>query len=161
MSTGAPHFLSRFVQLGYVTSDLNAAIQQYTNGGVSKFLVFDTRESHPHVRFHVRAALAWTGPVMIELIEPIGHNDLYAHALPSQGFGIQLHHTGYLVEGDVQFSEAVAWVEAQKFPIASRGRTEGVLEMVFADARKVMGHYLEIINLFEKGREMFRAAPSN
>jgi hypothetical protein len=161
MTAAHPAFLNAFVQLGYVTSDLDRAIHQYARHGVSKFLTFDTRISHPNVRHHVRVGLAWTGPIMVELIEPLDANELYAHALPVEGFGIQLHHTGYLVEDDAQFAEAVAWAEAQQLPIASRGYNEGVLEVLFADARQTMGHHLEIIHLFEKGREMFQAVPKN
>lgn len=161
MTATLPTFLSKFIQLGYVTPDLDWAIHHYTRHGVSNFLIFDTRDTHPNVPHHVRVALAWTGPVMVELIEPIGRHELYAHALPDEGFGIQLHHTGYLVEDDAQFAEAAAWVEAQQIPIASRGRNEGSLEVLFADARETMGHHLEIIHLFEKGREMFASIPKN
>lgn len=156
-----PAFLNKFVQLGYVTPDLDRAIHHYHRHGVANFLVFDTRNTHPRVRHHVKVALAWTGPVMVELIEPIGRHELYAHALPVEGFGIQLHHTGYLVDDDAQFAEAVAWVESQRMPIASRGNTPGTLEVLFADARQTMGHHLEIIHLFEKGHEMFAAVPRN
>ncbi len=161
MTALTPAFLNKFVQLGYVTPDLDQAVEHYSRHGVSKFLIFDTRDTHPHVRHHVRVALAWTGPVMVELIEPLDANELYAHALPEQGFGIQLHHTGYLVENDAEFAEAVAWVEAQRIPVASRGRNEGSLEILFADARQTIGHHLEIIHLFEKGRQMFDAVPRN
>lgn len=161
MTAITPTFLSKFVQLGYVTPDLDQAIGHYTRHGISKFLVFDTRDTHPDVRYHVRVGLAWTGPVMIELIEPLDRNELYVHALPESGFGIQLHHTGYLVQNDAEFAQAVAWVEAQRMPVASRGRTEGSLEVLFADARQTMGHHLEIIHLFENGRRMFDSVPVN
>ena len=161
MIAPAPAFLNNFVQLGYVTPDLDQAIRHYAGHGVSKFLVFNTRDSHPHVRHHVRVALAWTGPVMVELIEPLDTNELYAHALPQNGFDIQLHHTGYLVENDTEFAQAVAWTEAQRIPVASKSRMEGSLEVLFADARHTIGHHLEVIHLFEKGRQMFDAVPRN
>lgn len=161
MANPAPAFFNKFVQLGYVTPDLDQAMDHYVRQGISKFLVFDTRDTHPHVKHHVRVALAWTGPVMVELIQPLDPSPLYAHALPAAGFSVQLHHTGYLVEDDAQFEEAVTWAETQELPISSKSRNEGSLAVLFVDARETMGHHLEIIHLFEKGKEMFASVPRN
>jgi hypothetical protein len=161
MTNSPPAFMTRFFQLGYVTSDLDQAIHQYTRLGISKFFIFDTAQMRPDLPHRLRVGLAWTGPVMIELIQPMNHVELYADAMPKNGFGINHHHTGYLVDTDDQFGEAVAWIEGQKMTFANKGRMEGNMELFYADARQTVGHYLEVVHLFEGGERMFAQVPKN
>jgi hypothetical protein len=154
--------MKHFFQLGYVTPDLEAAIAVYGQRlGVSKFLTFDTRDLNPDAEHRVKVGLAWTGDTMIELIEPVGEHPLYACAMPRSGFAITLHHLGYAMEDKAVWDEALGWLDAQRLPVASRTQMAGTLELVYADARDLLGHHLEIICATPEGRAFLESVPRN
>ncbi|MDB5447327.1 MAG: hypothetical protein JWQ97_2644 [Phenylobacterium sp.] len=151
-----------FFQLGYVTSDLDQAIVLYGERfGVKQFLTFDSRAFNPDAERIVRVGLAWTGEVMIELIEPVGEHPLYACALPQQGFGIQLHHLGYLVRDQAQWEAALAALSDPATPIVVRSDPSDMLEYAYADARGLVGHHVEIVWLKPTGEAFFESVPRN
>jgi catechol 2,3-dioxygenase-like lactoylglutathione lyase family enzyme len=158
-----PAFMKHFFQLGYVTPDLAAAQALYKERlGVSQFLSFDTAERNPGAPNPLNVGLAWTGETMIELIEPRdGDHPLYACAMPQSGFGIRLHHLGYLMYDRADYEEALGWLDAQRMPIVSHSKMEGMLELVYADARDLLGHHLEIIHMLPEGRAFFDSVPQN
>jgi len=157
-----PRFMNGFFQLGYVTCDLEKALEVYkTRFGVDKFMTFNTRDMNPDAEHHVKVGLAWTGDVMIELIEAAGDHPLYACAMPQNGFGIQLHHMGYLVDDEAGWREALAWLEEQRLPVVSHTKSGTMLELVYADGRDAVGHHLEVIWAFPEGRAFLESVPRN
>jgi|KBSSwiStaDraftv2_1062776.scaffolds.fasta_scaffold194719_2 catechol 2,3-dioxygenase-like lactoylglutathione lyase family enzyme len=149
-----------FFQLGYVTPDLDRAIEQYRERfGISEFLTFDTRAMQPDAPYHVRIGLAWTGSTMVELIEPVGEHPLYDCAMPEQGFDIRLHHLGYLVPDEATFAAAERDLGDAKIPIVSRADVPDYFQVVYADARASTGHHLEVVLAKPGGQAMFDAAP--
>jgi hypothetical protein len=156
-----PAFMKRFFQLGYVTPDLAAAQALYKERlGVSQFLTFNTGEMNPALANPILVGLAWTGETMIELIQPIaaGH-PLYDCAMPKAG--VQLHHLGYLMYERAEYDAALGWLDAQRIPVVSQSKMEGMLELVYADARDLLGHHLEIIHMLPEGRAFFDSVPQN
>lgn len=135
-----------FFQLGYVSHDLERAIAHYQeHHGIERFAMFDNRamlEAEGSDAPFMRVALAYLGPVMIELIEPEpGRDSIYAHALRADG-GIALHHLGYLVE-----PAAFAGLEADlvandvDIPIVRRGS----MALLYADTRPMSGLFSEFV----------------
>ncbi len=151
--------LKGFFQLGYVCPDLGAAIAGYgAHLGISDFWVFDTVASgRPNP---IRVGLAWKGEVMIELIQPIGApNDLYAHALKPSG--PELHHLGYLVSDAEDWAAREAALGAAKTPIIRTGGAVTGLEIMYADARPLLGHHLEYVWLKPGAPDFFAQVPRN
>ena len=154
--------MNGFFQLGYVTPDLDAAIALYGERfGVKQFLTFDSRAFNPDADRIVRVGLAWTGEVMIELIEPVGEHPLYASALPEAGFAIRLHHLGYLVRDQAQWDEAMAALSDPATPIVVRSDPSDKLEYAYADARGLVGHHVEVVWLKPAGEPFFESVPRN
>jgi methylmalonyl-CoA/ethylmalonyl-CoA epimerase len=86
-------------QIGIVVPDLEAAIRAWEEGyGIGPWSVFELRpEDCAGVRvdgepaeWRARAATAMIGPVMIELIAPVGEDDMFARFLAEHGPGV--HH---------------------------------------------------------------------
>lgn len=156
-----PIYFKQCFQLGYVTPDLDRAVALYAERfGVGEFLTFDTATMNPDAP-PMRVGLAWTGEVMIELIEPGADHPLYACAMPDSGFAINLHHLGYLVHDEAGWKEALASLEAQGIPVVSRTSSGEMLDLVYADARPLLGHHLEVIWLKPQGRAFFDSVPRN
>jgi len=150
-----------FFQLGYVTPDLDAAMALYRERfGVERFRTFSSRDLNPDATNPIRVGLAWTGPVMVELIEASEEHPLYGCAMPRDGFGVRLHHLGYLVRDQAAWEGAVAGLAEPAAPIVATGQL-GMLEFVYADARPMLGHHLEIVWAKPEGMAFFDAVPRN
>ncbi len=158
-----PIFFKQCFQLGYVTPDLDRAVALYGEKfGVTDFLIFSSADMNPDAPDPIRVGLAWTGDIMIELIEPGPDHPLYACAMPPQGeFGIQLHHLGYLVHDEAGWRDALASLEVQGSPVVSTTELPDRLQLVYADARPLLGHHLEIIWLKPGGAAFFDGVPRN
>jgi len=154
------NLMRNFFQLGYVTPDLDRAMELYRERyGVEEFLIIDSRAMHPGSPNYLKIGLAWTGDTMIELIEPIGDHPLYACALPQRGFGIQLHHLGYLLPDEATFDAALKDLEAAEIPIVVRSGGTEFFEVAYADARATTGHHLEVVLPRPQGQAMFDSIP--
>lgn len=158
-----PIFFKQCFQLGYVTPDLDRAVALYGERfGVKDFLTFNSADMNPDAPDPIRVGLAWTGEVMVELIEPKPGHSLYQCAMPPAGeFAIQLHHLGYLVHDQAGWTDALAALEAQAIPVVSRTTSGDMLDLVYADARPLLGHHLEVIWLKPEGQAFFDTVPRN
>jgi hypothetical protein len=134
-------------QLGYVTTDIEQAVDTYRNElGIGRFSVAD-RELHVEsptgpLTVHARIALAFVDDLMIEFIQPIGGDaQIYSDALPRKGFAMVLHHLGYLVD-----SARIEWPQFRGL-LDERVVFEkaGDPSHLYVDTRSTLGHYIEYI----------------
>jgi len=154
--------LNKPFQLGYLTNDLDKAVAAYRDRyGVGNFFTFDSG-SMSEGRSS-RVALAWTGQMMIEFIEP-GADPLphYRMDFTPGVFGLQHHHIGHLCESEAEWDQMLRDLDRYGFPVADDGRVPGVVRYLYADTRAVDGHYREYILLEgEGGRAFFDQVPQN
>ena len=155
-----------FFQIAYVTSDLERAARVLgASYGIGNFQVnrdvpIETTTGTARAHF----ALAFIGSQQLEIIQPAGGADgAYRDELPSEGFGMRMHHAGSLV------TDAAEWESIRASVIASGHATpvggvfsyEGVplMHYLYADTRRLLGHYLEFMYQTEAGRDMFANVP--
>lgn len=160
MTHPSPAPTCEFFQLGYVTGDLDRAIALYRERyGVPEFLRFDTRANAPlgATGPFIEVALAYRGPVMIELIQPDREQPgIYGEALRADG-GVNLHHLGYLVD-EAQFSDLAERFRATGIAVPVEHRNEG-LALLYADTRGDNGLFSEYVRLGDRGRQLFATVP--
>jgi len=157
-----PALTGEFFQLGYVTADLDRAIALYRDRyGVADFLRFDTRTMAPPAASgpFLDVALAYRGPVMIELIQPAADDaGIYRDALRSDG-GVNLHHLGYLVDERRFESLADDFRRAGiEVPVGGVRRPTG-LSLLYADTRSDNGLFSEYVALGDTARQLFESVP--
>ena len=154
--------LNKPFQLGYLTNDLDKAVAAYRDRyGVANFFTFDSAAMSPGPSS--RVGLAWTGDVMIELIEP-GADPLshYRMDFTPGVFAIRHHHIGHLCRDETAWDKVVGELGRQRFAVAHQGRVPGVVRYLYADTRAVDGHYREYILLEgDGGRAFFDQVPQN
>src|SRR5579859_7915603 len=95
-----------FVQLGYVTNDLDRAQAWFREtAGVADFLIWSKAPVHMQLygkpaTAEINLGFAWKAGTMIELIMPVsGAVDVYMPGIEGPEFGLKLHHIGYGVDG--------------------------------------------------------------
>lgn len=137
-----------FLQMAYVTADLDAAMQKFGQRyGVSNWLPMPgiEVETAPGKAATANIALAYVGSVQLELIEPVGGDDaIYREAVPSSG--TRFHHFAQQIATEVELDAAEAAARAQLVPIAMHGSSGGGLVRYFyTDHRDTLGHYVEHI----------------
>lgn len=160
---GEDALAGEFFQLGYVTRDLDRALRLYAERyGVPNFLRFDTRDFAPPAAPgpFMQVALAYKGPVMIELIQPDpSAPGIYADALRPDG-GVNLHHLGYLVENE-RFATLAADFRDRGIAVPVETTSGNGLALLYADTRADNGLFSEFVNPGEGGRLFFDAVPHN
>jgi len=152
-----------FFQLGLVTRDLDAAMALYRDRyGVPDFFQFDTdsrRKPGAPPRANMRVALAWRGPVQIELIEPnSAEPGIYADALRDDG-GIALHHLGYYADDPALWAELPDRLAARNIPVPVLRHNSGGISLLYADTRPDLGLWTEFVHLHEEGRRFLENVP--
>jgi hypothetical protein len=162
-----------FLQLGYVTDDVDAAasylesrvgtvdcVRHYRSslgGGRppsgpgeprSPFVVVD---GEPADEWLIDVALVNAGPTNLEIIRPVGGAvDLYRGAL-RPGVPATLHHLGFVVD---DFDEASAVVAAAGREWAQYGDS-GAIRFGYLDMTAELGHFVEIMELGADGGRGF------
>ena len=158
-----------FLQLGYVTDDIDAAaaylestlgtvqcVKHYKSalgGGLppagpdaprSPFVVVD---STPADEWTIDVALVNAGATNLEIIRPVGGSvDLYKGAI-RPGVPATLHHLGFVVD---DFAEADAVVTASGKRWAQYGDS-GAIRFGYLDMTAELGHFVEIMELGDEG----------
>jgi hypothetical protein len=153
-------------QLGYVTSDLDRAIElmaarfglqhcvRLPTGGAT-FLVGDEPSE-----WEARFAMGSRGGLIVELIEPVaGTIDFYTRILPADGsFAVRLHHLATFVETGDEAWERIRGLLADSglgfdytLLIADRVRAG------YVDTTAELGHFLEVCQLQRDDIDFFSA----
>ena len=149
MSSTTNSLLSgRFAQMGYVTSDIGRAIEVFGEmAGVRKFLRNDDVRFQvgPGQDAHCNVALAVSGGVQIELIQPLGEADrVYREFLTGDGFQLRFHHECHWVDAQAEFSEVKAEMRRRGHEIVIDG-VSPFAQYFYADLRPLFGHYVEYV----------------
>lgn len=140
--------MTGFFQNAYVTRNLDKAVAGLRERhGVADWMLIDfaTDVTTPHGEGPVEAkvALAWVGPMQIELIEPLsGLGQIYSDALPADD-SLRFHHVGMRVPSQAALRAEAA---ARRWPVMFQGGGEGY-SFTYIDARDTLGHYLEYVEL--------------
>lgn len=151
----------RFFQWGYVTRDLDAAMAQFnTSFGVQEYTILVNSiplSDHPSAKAVTRVSFSWIGATQLEIIEVDGSlPSIYREYLPPSKSDIKLHHFGFLVDN---LDVAIARLEADGFDIPFSMSDPNSAAVAYADARALVGHYLEYISLSDTGRRWFASMP--
>jgi len=148
----------KLFQHAYVVRDLGAAIEIFKNRyGFARF----TMVKMPPMQggLAVRIALAWSAGLMTELIEARGPGlELYTDWLAG-GADIRLHHFGYLIETDEQWSVLEALLAAEGRPHLFGGDSP-LCRFVYVYAPE-LGHYLEYVYPTPEGKAFFESGAAN
>lgn len=145
-------------QIAYVTNDLDATLEQYRSiYGIENFMVFDSAATLPGPSMLI--GMAWRGPVMIELIQPVDHNPVYTNALPETG--AKFHHTGHICPGEAEWDKLYGTFEREQIPIALEGQIPGLFKYMYADFRAIDGQYREYVLLDKEGQAFLDQVPRN
>ncbi len=140
----------RFLQIAYVTTDLDEAMRCFgADYGVANWMPMPGMEveTAPGRSCHNNIALAYVGPMQLELIEPLSGDDaIYRAALPDDGSGVRFHHVAQLFGDADELESAEGDARRLGIPIAMAGSSAGGLVRYFyTDHRNTLGHYIEHI----------------
>jgi hypothetical protein len=145
-------------QNAYVTHDLDRAMELTGPSlGLRDFRVFDAgmllKTPSGEKASTVRVALAWTGGLQIELIQPVsGYLDPYLSVLPDDPKDAvpRFHHIAVRRDG---LAEMRREVENLGLPRSFESGGPG-LTCLFLDARQRLGHYFEFVFATSAGWQM-------
>ncbi len=163
---GHPPINPAFVQLGYVTNDLEQACAAFKKAKVvPDFFVWNKAPVHMQLygkpaTAELNLGFAWVGDTMIELIMPVsGSTEVYMPGIEGPGFGLKLHHIGYGVAGtEADFDAKLDMEIALGHPLVNVSRASmGSYSLL--DGRKTFGHYIEYLWNNADGLEFFARIP--
>lgn len=152
-----------YYQVGYVTSDFDRALAQFSEThNIRRFLEMrDTRyETGPGREAVCHIGLAYSGSTEIEVIAPLsGDVQLYRDVLPASGFAVRFHHLPRMFSDDAAFDAQVEQYQhaGRALPILGGGGNVG--RYFYADYREKLGHYLEGIVFGPDGRKLLETVP--
>lgn len=148
-------------QLGYVTSDLDRAIERARSVyGIDEFMILDTAELMPIPA--LRIGMAWHGSLMIELIEPVERpNPVYTDMLPPGSDVARFHHSGHVCPDEAAWDEMLGQLRDNDIAIANSGEIPGLFKFIYGDFRHVDGQYREYALFSEEGRAFLSQIPGN
>lgn len=157
--------LRPFFQLAYVTTDIDAAIEQFgASIGVSRFFQmrdFELVDALGH-RVRVHMALANLRERQIELIQPLDRTfAFYSDPLPEKGFALRFHHVGMMLESKAEFDGITDTLQRGGFTVPSHGSFNDMLHFLYVDAQALLGHHLEYIYMTDEGHRLFADVPDN
>jgi len=157
--------LRNFFQHGYVTTDFDQALAHFADYGLTRWA--EMREIDVHVIGDKHATLSvglgYFGALQIEVIQPhSGYCAIYNEILPTTGFGLRLHHHGFLLYDESDYA-ALRDTHAER---GARTVIDGLNprsgnRYFYADTRSELGHYVEYIYLTPQGVEDYAKIPQN
>lgn len=151
-------FFSGFFQLGYVTRDLDRALEVYRQKyGDMEFLLLDPDPINGKPSPTKRLALAYIDDMMTEIVQPdVTQPTIYDDILPDEAGPIRLHHFGYLID---DHSAMIQRCEDMGYSVPFHGMIEGFMDYSYADTRADLGHYCEFMRLYDGGEAFFASVP--
>lgn len=132
-------------QIGVVVKDLHKAIEFYSKvWNMGPFKVFEPEYTDRTYRgkpgnFKMRIALAASGPVQLELIEPLEGETIYDEFLEKKGEGI--HHLGFDVD---RIEDRISAMKKMGIQVLQSGKRPGVA-FAYMDTEALSGFIMEFI----------------
>lgn len=141
-------------QVSIVVKDMDRAVEYYTSTfGIGPFRVMDIDLEGVLLRgkpisTKIKVAFAKSGPLQVELIQPVEGKNIYTEFLDSKGEG--LHHLGFLVDDlDAMLAElAKEGIE----PIFHKGYPDRGAAFAYLNSDKIGGVMFELIGTKGTGR---------
>jgi len=143
-------FFKGHYQNGYVTRDIERAMELASSRfGLSDYVMFDPAEltvATPggNRAYRARMALAWSGGLQIELIEPLNDDtrELYRDALApdASDFIPRFHHVAVRRQTLEELQRAIAGIGV---PLLMEGEVPGFV-FYYVDMRQQLGHHVEM-----------------
>lgn len=138
----------RHYQNAYVTRNIDKAVAAFKeNAEIRKLIEIEVPVQlwtpQGEGKGVQKLAFIWVEDMQCELIQP-GEGDvlaLYRDALPDDD-RLVFHHICQRVD---DWDAFMAKVDTDKFPVVLRGGTPGLLEFLYLDTRKWLGHYTEYV----------------
>ncbi|APA89623.1 VOC family protein (plasmid) [Paraburkholderia sprentiae WSM5005] len=165
MKTPSLSPFSGFLQIAYVTTDVDEAIERFCKEQKVPAwarLPGIEIESIAGRRCKLNIALAFVGSVQLELIEPLcGDDRVYRDALPRDRFAIRHHHIAQLIESEAAFETQREDMAAAGVPIVIDGQSRGYARYFYSDHRGTLGHYIEHIWYTPAGLVAMDQVPRN
>jgi len=151
-------------QLGYVTTDLDRAIEELgarfglehcveVPSAGATFMADDEV-----VPWTARFAMGARGGLIVELIEPIeAEVGFYRDALPADGsFAVRLHHLATFIEsGDSEWERMRALLNGSGLRFDYTMTIPDRVRAGYVDTRAALGHFLEICQLQPEDTDFF------
>jgi catechol 2,3-dioxygenase-like lactoylglutathione lyase family enzyme len=133
-------------QVAYVVEDMARALPHYEAlygpFRVSDSPLFDVRCGDETIDCVLKIAVNDSGPIEVELIEPVEGDTPHAAHLREHGEG--LHHVRFRVSG---LEERLAALQAVGYQTTFYKRFEGAGNVAFAYAQSPAGHTIELLEL--------------
>ena len=142
-------------QTCWVVPDLDDAITSWNAMGVGPFFHFtlddpDALHRGETRRLHVRVAIAYAGPMQIELIQPLDDDpSVYRDVVAPGQSG--LHHVCREYGG---LDEGIAALTAQGFEVAMSG-TLGPIRFAYVDTRPLIACMYELVDQSDMAVRMY------
>jgi hypothetical protein len=158
--------LANVWQLGYVTTDLDRAIEFMAQrfglehclklpAGGATFLVGDEP-----AEWQARFAMGSRGGLIVELIEPLGGEvDFYRRVLPDDGsFAVRFHHLGTVIEnGEAEWERTRELLAAAGLRYDYTVLIPNRVRAGYVDMTSELGHYVEVCQLQPEDTGFFSA----
>lgn len=139
-----------YYQNGYITHDLDMAMDLASRQfGLADYVTFDptscvVRTPNGDERYDARVAMAWSGDLQVELIQPLGDTiEFYRDVLPqdTSDFRPRFHHVA-VRRPDLELMRRE--IAALGLSIPLDGTVPG-MTFIYVDTRSWLGHFLELV----------------
>lgn len=149
MTSTFPLLHPGFFQLCYVTLDLDAGMRQLgALHGVERFRIKRDMPGLPGMpAMHVHQAHVFVADLQIELIQPAGGDDVVYRDFCSSDGSLRLHHFGMWIDDNAEYANLRPALAALGVPVAFEIAVPNAGGAIYADTRKLLGHYLEYVHL--------------
>lgn len=156
--------LANVWQLGYVTTDLDRALDELgARYGLEHHVRLPAGDSTWHLGdrtlpFEANFAMAARGGLVVELIEPVGGEvGFYRDALPDDGsFAVRLHHYATFVPtGQAEWDRVAGILGQAGLQFGHTLIIPGRVRAGYVDTRADLGHHLEICQLEQGDLDFF------
>jgi methylmalonyl-CoA/ethylmalonyl-CoA epimerase len=144
----ASPFLGEVEEICLVTPDLKRSAAGLLRLGIGPWRLMEINPRNTTeqmyrgkpVSFTIRLAFASVGPTVIELMQPMDDNSIFAEHLRAKGEG--LHHVSFSLKG-APWEDRIAAFTARGFPVVQSGRWLGGPRFAFFDTETTTGMSFE------------------
>lgn len=149
-------FISETIQICAVTRDYRRTIEGYVRLGIGPWAVYDfappllteaTFRGKP-AHYSMKLALAWTGNMLWEVIQPLEGPSIYTEFLENHGEGIQ--HVAVAC-GDLSLAQQTEEFKKRGFTKIQSGVFNGNVPYAYFDCEDATGTMFEIFDIPEEG----------
>jgi len=162
--------LANVWQLGYVTTDLDRAVDQLTDRyGLEQVVRVPSEgaqffKADRPVPFEAKFAMGARGGLIVELIEPVsGEVGFYRDALPADGsFGVCPHHLGvFIPTGEAEWERLNGTLAGAGLRVDYTFLIPGRVRAGYVDTRAELGHFIEVCQFEQEDLDRFNGMTSD